>query len=80
MKSSDHSMSSHFTTELVALKSETSIDELAQDMSEDLSLSQGRLKRGREKRHSRTDSRKRHQGYSGADDRSDSSARYSQNE
>lgn len=79
LESSDHSMLSQSTAAPVALESETSADELAQDMSEGPSLSQGRLKRGRDKRHSRTDSRKRKKGYSGADGRSDSSARCSQN-
>lgn len=79
LESSEHSMISQSTSAPVALESETSADELAQDASEGPSLSQGRLKRGRDKRHSRTDSKKRKKGYSGADGRSDSSARCSQN-
>jgi len=79
LESSDHSMLSQSTAAPVALESETSADELAQDMSEVPSLFQGRLKRGRDKRHSTTDSKKRKKSYSGADGRSDSSARCSQN-
>lgn len=62
LESSDHSMLSQSTFAPVALESETSADELAQDMSEGPNLSQGRLKRGRDKRHSRTDSKKRKKG------------------
>lgn len=79
LKSSDNSMLSQSTAASIALESETSADELVQATSEGLSLSQGRLKRGRDKRHFRTDSRKRKKGYLGADGRSDSSARCSQN-
>ena len=78
LESSSHSMSQS-TTEPIVLESETSADELAQDMSEGPSLSQERLRRGRDKHHSRTDSRKRKKGYPGADGRSGSSAHYSQN-
>ena len=78
LDSSDLSMLSQSTTEPVAPESETSAYELAQDMSEGPSLSQGRLKRGRQKRHSRADSRKRHQGYPGSDGKSGSSAHCSQ--
>ena len=79
LESFDHSILSQSTAAPVALESETSADEVAQDMNEGPNLSQTCLKRGRDKRHSRTDSKKRKRGYSGADGRSDSSARCPQN-
>jgi len=80
LESSGHSMLSQSTNGPATLESETSADELAQDMSEGSSFSNKRLKRGSSKRHSRLVQKKRpKKGYSRADGRSDSSARNSQN-
>ena len=74
LESSGHSMQSQSTNGPAALESETSADELAQDMSEGSSFSHKRLKRGSAKRHSRLGPKKcPKKGYSGADGRSDSS-------
>ena len=51
LDSSGHSMQSQSTNGLAALESETSADELAQDMSEGSSYSRKRLKRGSAKKH-----------------------------
>ena len=80
LESSGHSMLSQSTNGPAILESETSADELAQDMSEGSSSSNKHLKRGSAKSHSRLDPKKRpKKAYSGADGRSGSSARYSQN-
>ena len=80
LESSGHSMLSQSTDGPATMNSETWADERAQDMSEGSSFSKTRLKRGLAKRHSRLVSKKRPKnGYSGADGRSDSSARCSQN-
>lgn len=74
-------MGSQSTNGPATLESETSADELAQDMSEGSSFSNKRLKRGSAKIHPRLDPKKRaKKGYSGASGRSDSSLRHSQNE
>lgn len=79
LESSGHSMQSQSTNGPAALASETSADELAQDMSESSSHSHKRLKRGSAKRHSRLAGKKRpKKGYSSADVRSGESARCSQ--
>lgn len=79
LESSENSILSQSTAAPVPLKSEISADELAQDISKGPSLPQGRLKRGRDKRHPRTASKKRQKSYTGADERSDSSIRCSPN-
>lgn len=80
LESSGHSLRSQSTNRPATLESETSADELAQEMSEGSSFSNKRLKRGSAKRHSGLDPKKRpKKGYSGASGRSDSSLRRSQN-
>lgn len=77
LESSGHSMLSQSTDGPAARESETSADELAQDVSERSRLSQKR--RGPGKRHFRLDARKRpKKGYSGADGSPGSGARCSQ--
>lgn len=80
LESSGHSLRSRSTNRTTTLESETSADEIAQDMSEGSSFSNKCVKRGSAKRHSGLDSKKRPKnGYSGASGRSDSSLHRSQN-
>ncbi|KAL8700904.1 MAG: hypothetical protein Q9201_005199 [Fulgogasparrea decipioides] len=80
LESSAHSMQSQSTNGPTALESETSADELAQDISKGSSFSNKHLKRGSARRRFRLDPKKRpKKGYSGADGRSDNSSRCSQN-
>lgn len=72
LKSTGHSMQSQSTNGPAASESETSTDELAQDMSEESSFSNKRLKRGLAKRNSRLYPKKRpKKSYSKADVRSE---------
>jgi hypothetical protein len=69
---------SQFTIEPDALESETSADELSQDMSQDFSFSHNRLKRESEKRSSNSDIKVRFKkSYSEASSRSCSRGRLS---
>jgi len=78
LESSSHSMSQS-TVELIVLESETSADELSQDVSRGCSLSNKRRKREPEKRSSNPDLRIRlKKSYPGANSRSRSRGRLSQ--
>jgi len=78
LESSTHSMSQS-TVERVALESETSADELSQDVGRGSGLSNKRLKREPEKRSSNSDLKARSKkSYSGANSRSCSRGRLSQ--